>query len=215
MEQKKDSRSKALSVDNLLNLKFHPLEFEGKWHESFGTPDESFSAIVWGLRSNGKTSFAMQWAKYLTKFGRVVYNSLEEGASPTIQKAIKEHGMKQCGRKFILLDREPWEDMVERMKAHKSPQFLIVDSVQYTGATIQQYKELKEYMKQKKKGLIFISHAKGSEPKGALAEFISYDVDLKIPVKGYRAFPEGRLNGGGKFFDIWPEKSAKFYADLK
>lgn len=204
----------AYSVENVLAKKFHPMEFDGAWLNSLGCPDKSFSAIIWGGSSSGKTSFALQLAKYLTNFGRIAYNSLEEGVSHTMHMAFKEHNLKACGRKFVLLDREPWPVMLERMKAHKAPQFLFVDSVQYTRADVQAYKELKELMKQKGKGLIFVSHAKGNEPKGALAEFIRYDVDIKIPVKGYRAFPEGRLNGGGNFFDIWPEKSAKHWADL-
>jgi len=206
---------RALSVDNILNKKFHPLGFEGAWKESLGKPDKGFSAIIWGASSQGKTSFALQFAKYLTRFGRVLYNSLEEAASFTMQKALQDHQMETCGRRFLLLERESWNEVMKRMQSHKSPQFLIIDSVQYTGISTKEYKELKEYMQQKRKGLIFISHAQGKEPKGALANFIRYDVDIKIPVRGYRAFPEGRLNGGGNFFDIWPEKSAKIWAEIQ
>ena len=209
------AKKQAYSVDNLLKMRFNPMPFEGKWKDSFGCPDESFSAIFWGLRSSGKTSMVMQLSKYLAEnFGKVCYNSLEEGVSPTMKKAMRDHNMKSVGSQFIMLDREPWSEMVKRMKAHKSPKFLIVDSVQYTKATVDEYKELKEFMKSKRKGLIFISHAKGSEPKGALAEFISYDVDIKVPVKNYRAFPEGRLDGGGQFFDIWPDRSAKYWGEI-
>lgn len=206
--------TKALSVDNVLNKKFNPMVFDNEWKESFGCPDVAFSMIIWGGSSEGKTSLSIQFAKYLTKFGKVAYDSLEEGVSHTIQMAFEEHDMKSCGGKFILLDREPINVLIERMEAHKSPRFYFIDSVQYTGITISEYKELKEKAKRLKKGLVFISHARGKEPKGALAEFIRYDVDLKIPVKGYRAFPEGRLNGGGQMFDIWPEKSATYWAEI-
>lgn len=204
----------AYSVENVIRKKFETLEFDGEWERSLGKPDKAFSAIIWGGSSQGKTSFAMQLAKHLCKFGRVAYNSLEEGISHTTQMSLIEHNMQSVGRKFILLDREPWDLMFERMKKRKSPQFLIIDSIQYTGVTVKEYKALKEFMQSKGKGLIFISHARGNEPRGALAEFIRYDVDLKIPVKGYRAFPEGRLNGGGEYFDIWPEKSAEYFANI-
>lgn len=214
MEPRKGIKSKGLSVDNILNKKFNPMEFEGVWRDSFGRPDIAFSMIIWGGSSEGKTALGLQLAKYLTNFGRVAYDSLEEGASHTIQMAMITHDMRKCGRKFILLDQEPIPELITRMEAHKSPNFYFIDSVQYANITIAEYKKLKEKAKRKKKGLIFISHARGKEPKGSLAEFIRYDVDLKIPVKGYRAFPEGRLNGGGKMFDIWPEKSATYWAEI-
>lgn len=204
----------AYSVESILRKRFHPLEFTDQWEASLGRPDRAFSAIILGGSSQGKTSFSIQLAKYLCNFGRVAYNSLEEGISHTMQMTIKQHDLKSARRKFILLDREPWAEMFDRMKQQKAPQFLIVDSVQYAGITIRDYKALKEYMQSQNRALIFVSHAHGNDPKGALADFIRYDVDLKIQVKGYRAFPEGRLNGGGNYFDIWPERSAKFHGDI-
>lgn len=206
--------NQAYSVESILRKRFHPLEFTNKWEASLGRPDRAFSAIIWGASAQGKTSFSIQLAKYLCNFGRVAYNSLEEGVSHTMQMAVAEHNLKSCGRKFILLDREPWSVMMERMSKQKAPQFLFVDSVQYAGVGIREYKALKEFMQRSNRGLIFISHARGNEPKGALADFIRYDVDIKIMVKGYRAYPEGRLNGGGDYYDIWPERSAKYYAEI-
>lgn len=206
---------RAYSVSNILNKNFKTLDFEGEWKASLGQPDEAFSAIVWGNSANGKTDFVVQLAKYLCKFGRVVYNSMEEGISHTYQMAMERHYMQSVEGKFILLDREPWADMMKRMKKYKSPDFLIIDSIQYAGATKNEYKELKEYMKKKKKGLIFISHAQGNEPKGALAQFVRYDVDIKIPVEGFKAFPQGRLNGGGKPYIIWHEGAAKYHGEIQ
>lgn len=205
----------AYSVRNVLEKKFKTLEFTGDWEQSLGHPDEAFSAIVWGGSGNGKTDFMIQLAKYLCNYGRVAYNSLEEGLSHTFQMGMKRHYMESVSGKFILLDRAPWTDMVNRMMRHKSPDFLIIDSIQYMNVTKEQYKELKEFMKRKNKGLLFLSHSQGREPKGALAQFIRYDVDIKIPVEGFRAFPQGRLNGGGEPFTIWPEGAAKYYAEIE
>ncbi|MXV37696.1 hypothetical protein GO491_03225 [Flavobacteriaceae bacterium Ap0902] len=206
---------RAYSVSNILNKRFKTLDFQGEWKASLGQPDKAFSAMAWGGSSNGKTDFMIQLAKYLCNFGRVAYNSMEEGVSHTFQMAMERHFMESVDGKFILLDREPWGEMVARMKRHKSPQFLIVDSIQYAGITRKEYKELKEYMKSKNKGLIFLSHAQGKEPKGALAQFIRYDVDIKIPVEGFRAFPEGRLNGGGEPYTIWHDGAAKYHGEVK
>jgi hypothetical protein len=205
---------RAYTPQNILNKKFHPLAFTGEWANSLGMPDKAFSAIIWGGSSSGKTEFSLQLARYLTKFGRVAYNSLEQGMSATMQDAIERNYMAECEGKFILLDREPFPELIARMKRHKSPNFLFVDSVQYLQISKSQYYELKELMQAKRKGIIWISQARGKEPKGALADDIRFDVDLKLWVQGFRMFPEGRLNGGGEHFDIWPERSAKYYGEI-
>ena len=40
------------------------------------------------------------------------------------------------------------------------------------------------------------------------------DVDMKIRVEGYKAFAEGRLNGGGQPFVIYPKKAAEYWGDV-
>lgn len=205
---------RAYSVSNVLSKNFPTMPFAGEWNETFGNPSREFSALVWGDSANGKTDFMIQWAKYLCKFGRVAYNSMEEGVSHTFQMGMKRHYLESVEKEFILLDREPWDDMIKRMQRRKSPDFLIVDSVQYTGVDRHKYKYLKELMKAKGKGLLFLSHAQGKSPKGALADFIRYDVDLKIFVEGFKAFPAGRLNGGGKPFTIWTEGADKYWSNI-
>lgn len=207
---------RGYSIDNVMTKKFDLLPFSGKWQKSFGKPAKEFSAMIWGGSSQGKTDLCLQLAIYLTEFGNVAYNSYEEGLSYTFQQALERHNTSNLKNKFILLDREPWPDMVKRMKRHKSPQFLIIDSIQYTGINRAQYKELKELMKQKDKGLIFLSHAEGNQPKGALARFVRYDVDIKIPVEGFKAFPEGRINtdDAPEPFVIWQKGADKYYAKI-
>lgn len=207
-------RNRAYSVSNILTKKFNPLAFENEFLASLGQPDKAFSAIIWGNSSNGKTSFAMQFAKYLTKFGKVAYNSLEEGISHTMQMAVERNFMNECENSFMLLDREPFDHLIERMKKPKSPQFLFIDSVQYTRITKNQYYQLKELMQTKGKGIIWVSQAKGKEPKGSLADDIRYDVDLKLWVEGFRMIPDGRLNGGGALYTIWAEKAAKYWNEI-
>ena len=205
--------NRAYSVSNVLTKKFNPLEFTGEWELSIGKPDKAFSAIIWGGTTNGKTEAAIKLAKYLTNFGKVAYDSLEQGLSATMQKALLRNHMEDCYN-FILLDREPFEDLIIRMSKPKSPDFLIVDSVQYTRINKAQYYQLKELMVKKGKGIIWISQAKGKMPKGALADDIMYDVDLKLYVEGFKMFPDGRLNGGGEPFVIWAQKAAKYWKEI-
>lgn len=206
--------NRAYSVSNVLSKKFNPLDFSGEWEATLGKPDKAFSAIIWGGTTNGKTEAAMKLAKYLTNFGKVAYDSLEQGLSSTIQKALIRNHMDTCGNSFILLDREPFDDLIVRMSKPKSPDFLFIDSVQYTRITKAQYYQLKELMLKKGKGIIWISQAKGSLPKGALADDIMFDVDLKLWVEGFKLFPDGRLNGGGEAFVIWAQRAARYWKEI-
>lgn len=206
--------NRAYSVSNVLSKKFNPLDFTGEWEASLGKPDKAFSAIIFGNTTNGKTEAAIKFAKYLTNFGKVAFDSLEQGMSATIQQALMRNHMESCGNSFMLLDREPFDELIIRMSKPKSPDFLFIDSVQYTRITKVQYYQLKELMLKKGKGIIWISQAKGSLPKGALADDIMFDVDLKLWVEGFKLFPDGRLNGGGEPFVIWAQKAAKYWKEI-
>jgi hypothetical protein len=108
----------------------------------------------------------------------------------------------------------PFDELIKRFSKPKSADFLFIDSVQYLRITKAQYYQLKELMLSKGKGIIWISQAKGKSPKGALADDIMFDVDLKLWAEGFRVFPEGRLNGGGESFTVWAEKAAKYWKEI-
>ena len=145
--------------------------------------------------------------KYFTQFGRVVYNSLEEGFSPTMQRAFMEVNMREVGTKLILA-QETMDELNQRLLRKKSPQVAVTDSVQYTGMNYREYTQFKDM--HYRKTLIFISHANGKEPKGNTAQSIRYDASVKVFVEGYIAFPTSRY-GGGKPFVIWPEGARDYW----
>ena len=75
-------------VREVLNMKFDTLPFEGDWFEAFNTPEHRGVWFIWGTRVTEETSFVMQLCKYLCQFGRVAYDSLEEGACLTMQNTL-------------------------------------------------------------------------------------------------------------------------------
>lgn len=208
---KKVKINRAISIDQLLKKKFKTIDFEGRFLESLGVTENNGVWIIWAESGNGKTSFAVQLAKELTKFGKVAYNTLEEGARMTFQLAAIEHNLKHVKSKLLILNREPIEELKVRLRRHKSPNIIFIDSFQYTGLNKKQYIALKEEFT--KKLFIFISHAEGKQPMGSVARFVRYDADIKIRCEGYRAFPVSRY-GGGKPFDIWAEKAAIYHNDI-
>lgn len=186
------------------------LPFDGPWLAAIGEPERTGSWLIWGKSGNGKTRFALQLALYLTRFGRVAYDSLEEGLSLTMQRAIQDVGFTdaKAKRNFCLLDKEPIADLAERLKRDKAPKIVIVDSLQYTGLTYTAYKALRDANPGKL--IIYVSHADGAEPKGGVASSVKFDANVKIYVEGFRAMAQSRY-GGGTPFDVWPARSAEYW----
>lgn len=202
--------ARAYSVREALSKKNPSLPFEGAWAKSFGMPSRTGVWIIWGESANGKSSFAMQLAKELTKYGKVAYNSLEESLSLSFQQNMQRCRMEEAGGRFQILDREPIAELGERLKKKRSPDFIIIDSLQYSGLNYKEYKRLKE--QHPSKLFIFISHADGDKPKGATAMSIQYDADMKIMVRGYRAICKGRfIPEAGNHYTIWADAEAKYW----
>ncbi|TAN18808.1 MAG: AAA family ATPase [Chitinophagaceae bacterium] len=192
--------ARALGVHELLSKKYDTLYFTGKWRESFGEPGSNFRMIVWGISGSGKTNFVLQLCKYLANFGKVAYDSLEEGDSKSIQQAFMNQRMMDIKGKIILIDRERIPALTERLKKRKSPKIVVIDSIQYAGMSYEDYKTLKELFP--KKIFIFISHADGKEPDGKAARQVRYDCDIKVHVNHFKANVISRF-GGNKPMLIW------------
>lgn len=208
-EEKCGRLPRAYSPVDLLSMKIPRYDFEGRWEALVGRPAAGGTWIIWGSPGNGKTSFVMQLAKYLCRFGRVVYDSLEEGTSLSVQTSMRRHGMLEVSRRFTLLDREPIEVLSLRLDRHKSPGVAIIDSLQYSGLTYKGYQLLKE--RHRGKLLIFVSHAEGLRPGGRVGKSVEYDADVKIYVSGFTAHCKSRfLERPGVPYVIWEEGAARF-----
>jgi hypothetical protein len=197
----------AYGVNQFYSKNFKTLEFEGDWKELVGEPEPTGSWFVWGNSGNGKTSFAVQLAKYLSRFGRVAYNSIEEGLSESLRRAFQVADITEKDD-IILLDKENMTDLKVRLRRKKSPSYIIVDSFQYTGLNAHTYKKLVSEFKNKL--FIFISHADGRKPAGRSANTVHYDSNVKIWIEGFKAFAKSRY-GGGSDFVIWEEKANEIW----
>ena len=111
-------------------MKIPRFEFTGAWLASIGRPARSGVWIIWGASGNGKSSFVMQLAKYLCTFGKVIYDSLEESTGLSLQMSLKRHRMDEVKKRLIILDREPVEQLEERLSRRGSPGEVMRDSSQ-------------------------------------------------------------------------------------
>lgn len=200
--------TRAISVTELLNKERKLLEFDGAWLSSFGKPEARGSWLFWADSGNGKTTFIIMLAKYLSQFGRVLYNSMEEGDSETLKQAVIRVDLSEQKKKIIFLDNESIEDLVERLKKQKAPRFVVVDSIQYADLTHKRYKDLKAMFPNIV--FIWISHEEGKLPAGKVAKKIRFDANIKGRIIGYKVLPVSRY-GGNEPFVIWQEGADKFH----
>ena len=204
--------AQALSVDQVLRKRRKLMQFDGDWLSCIGKPEIAGTWFIFGNPGNGKTSFALMLCKYLTKFGRVAYNSMEEGNSETMRLAFKRIDLSSCARRVVLLDNEPIMELKERLRRQKAQNFVVIDSIQYSGMSYDDYKELKNEFR--KTLFIIISHAEGKNPADKRACSVRFDANVKIWIEGFRAFISSRYRTGEvSEFDIWKEQADKYHGN--
>jgi hypothetical protein len=207
---------RAFSPEELLRLKLPVMEFEGEWREAFGCPPKAGLWCVYGGSGSGKSSFAMQLAKYLCRFGKVFYNSHEEGHSKSFVDRIKKYGMREVNTKFVSGTLNI-QELDERMSQPRKGRIYLIDSFQSMGfLTIGSNGFRSLCQRHPNLLIIFISRADGKQPQGRAGVSCMFDADVKIWVEGFRAFCKGRFQEDahrGKYFTVWEEGAAKYWGE--
>ncbi len=205
--------TRALTPANIRNKKRKIYEFDGKWEKAFGKIEKGSRILIYGNPKNGKSTFTFQFAKYLRKFGRIGFNSIEMGDSLALDLTMETADIKN---EVIIYNRETIEQIVERMKRHKSPEILIIDSLQFfrnnDGKLMTHGMYIEFTQELSNKTLIFINQQKGKQPKG-LGESVQFDVDAVVSVEKFRAFPVSRF-GGGEPIDIWEDGAKEAWGEF-
>lgn len=197
-------------MNELLAMKKPVYELSAEWRKAFGEPERNGVWFVWGRSGSGKTSFVLQLCKELCRFGKVAYDSLEEGASISMKNAFIRAGMQDVARRLVLLDNENMEELDKRLSRKKSPDTVVIDSYQYTGMSFEDYLAFKR--RHRNKLIVIISQADGTRPKGRTAGRVMFDASLKIWVEGYRAMSKGRFFGEKGYYTIWAERAEEYWA---
>lgn len=127
---------KVYSPEELMSRKVDKLEFDGKWSDFFGRPSRNFRMLMHGDPGGGKSFFLFQFAKYLLRFGRVIFVSSEELEDDTFVDKYR----------MVFGDRRPSGiDFAANLKKVDLDEydFLIVDSVTDLGMKLVDYKALR------------------------------------------------------------------------
>jgi predicted ATP-dependent serine protease len=124
--------AKLLSASQVLSIKRKTIQLDGAWGECLGEIDRTGVVLVWGQSGNGKSSAVMSLAKELTKHGKVLYVSLEEGYALSFQNTIRRYSMQECGSRFQVVTGEDIETISKRLEKRRAADFVVIDSFQYS-----------------------------------------------------------------------------------
>lgn len=208
----------AISNRDVAGARFDAALFDGPWKASIGCPELRGSWLIWGCSGSGKTTFALMLAKYLSRFGKVAYNTLEQGLSLSFQNAWLRCGMPDVGNGICVLNKESVKDLRLRLSKRKSPSIIIIDSLTcLPGFSRKDYVELLSDFPDKL--FIFLAHESKGCPNPPIAETVLRLSEVKMHVVGYRvcftsryAVPE--RGEGGEDFIIWEKGDAEYRASM-
>lgn len=170
---------------------FERLPFTGKWKKFIGEPDEPFAIMIFGRPGQGKSTLAIQFAKYLAEnFGKVLYVGKEEGVSGTLQEKINRLNASDSNLFFT-------SNIPGSFKGFK---YIFLDSINALNLSADQLRKMYEANPTKS----FISVFKGTKSgdfRGSLE--YEHDVDASIKCeKGKAAHTKNRFGGEGEM-KIW------------
>lgn len=205
---------KVLGVVQFKQKRYKLLGIEAPWVQTLGNLPACFMGIIYGKPGNGKTEFCMQLGAYLTNFGKVAWLSYEQGHGFDLQLAFNRNIDERHTGKFLVIDPEEdippgmslYEDLDNFLSKRNSPDFVFVDSLDYTGFSWAEYKALKK-KHGKKKAIIFISHAKGKGPKTNIGEQVEHDGAFGIFVSKFIAFVNKNRFGGTDDFIVYEKRA--------
>lgn len=203
--------SQIISSQQLQLMNFDTLCFEGRWHTLLGDTSLNFFCVIHGLPGHGKSTFAIQLAKYLAdNFGKTIYISGEEGFS----KTFKDKFINSNAASILLdvADLRTYEDIVRVVPA-ESYRFIFIDSLDNMKINATKMKAIRA--KFKNAALITISQStKGGQMRGS--QEIIHDSDIAIEVVNLLATTtKNRFKEKGMTYEVFPETEDTEYTEIE
>jgi len=201
---------RGLTIKNIIDARVPVFEFAGEWFEAFGTPQRTGIWYIYGASGHGKTSFLLMLIKQLSNFGKVLFESYEEGdRSLSLQEGIKRLGLLGVNNRVqVCLDSS--KELKDRLSDARSPKIVVIDSLD-----VSEFRRIEQIVKltgeHPGKLFVFTGWAEGKEPRKNIGKDVLFMANQKIFVEGYRAFSRGRSIGKKGYLDIWKEEAIKYH----
>lgn len=180
--------NKLHTAASIVSKQFDALEFQGKWKTLLGKPERGFTAIVYGEKFSGKSTFALSFLHYLSRFGKCIFFSVEEGVKMTLQNKLKELGI--TGNSIMFSDEQLPEAI---LAAAKKFDFAVIDSLTTAGITADDLRNAK--LRGEKTSYIGINHiTTDGRAKGGTGQEHNPDIVVKIEPVGRAIIEKNRYH---------------------
>lgn len=140
--------ARAKTLQNVVSAKHQCFEFDGVWADTLGKPSTNGIWLIYGKEKQGKTSFALKLAEYLSRFKKVLYVSAEEGTELEFKENILRMDLDIDNRNLHFLDYLSIEELKVKLKSRKSEDIIFLDNM-----------------------TIYCDEMKGSDLKGLIREY--------------------------------------------
>lgn len=187
------------------------MPFEGIWKSVFGQPEKGGAWLIYGAEKNGKTTFALMLANYLSTLEPVLYISAEEGLQDSFTDACMRAGLSPDNKSLKMSDYIPIEELRERLRKRKSQRIVVLDNITIYQDELKNgnlWGLLKEFPSTV---FIFLAHEKNGDPYTATAQACKRYAKIIVHLEGLVAFVSGRCPGGR--IVINEEKAELCYGD--
>lgn len=189
--------ARAISLKALFEKRYDEFDFTGIWADVLGKPEKGKVWLIYGDEKNGKTTFALKLAEYMSQFESVMYVSAEEGTGKSFQQNAKNRAkidIKTAKIKF--LEYEPLDEIEKILSKRQPPKIIFFDNI-----TV--YKDEFAYGRFRKlttsypnTTMVFIAHEERGEPYTATAKLCKRLARFILRVQGMTAFVSGSCPGG-------------------
>lgn len=202
--------ARTLSVKNIYSQSFTTLDMGSEYSESFGLPSDCGTWLVYGKEKNGKTTFALQLAKYLSTQKKTLYVSAEEGVELEFKRAMSRAGLDETDRNLNFIDYEPLEELKLRLKKKKSARIIFIDNITIYNDELKGGGLRSLQREFPNKLFVFIAHEDdtGGTPATSSGKLCKKLSKIICHVEGHAAQISGRCPGGKVVIN---ERNAKLY----
>lgn len=204
---------RALTTRNVFDAKNEPLPLDGAWLSAFGEQDFGGAWLIYGREKNGKTTFALMFARYLSRKEPVLYISAEESpGSRNFQRAMMRAGITVADRNLRWQSYMAFDDIVKTLRKRRAPRIVFLDNLTKYRRKVRPDRLTDLLDEFPKTTFIFLAHENpdDGEPLGALAFECKIFASMIIRIEGLVARVVGRGDADGELV-IDEERASLYY----
>jgi len=203
---------RAISISNMLKKKHETFDFEAPWSFAFGVdPSDSGIWLIWGKEKNGKTTFALMLARYLSTMKKVAYVSAEEGTDKEFTEACLRAGLSTTDKNLNFYEYIELVELRQILKKRNSPDVVFLDNITAYRDELKQNAIQNLKTEFPNKLFVFLAHEERKEPSPSQARNCKRLAKVIVHVVGLKAIVSGRVTGGE--YLINEEKAQLFWGE--